>query len=194
MVRRFSSTCFFQPHGRYSTILSTHNNGTATINARQIINLPEGGTKVVQEINGMANNFRIAVSVQHCIIGTTRKRFGNLICFHVQIKSGSHRNSPRHALNTEPVSEIIYCHPRTEADLASGMLCCAVLCCVVLCCVVLCCAVLYCVVLCCVVLCCVVLYCVVLCCVVLCCVVLCCVVLCCAVLCCVQNSRSLAEL
>jgi hypothetical protein len=43
------------------TILSTHNNGIVTINARQIINLLEGGIKVVQEINGMANNSWIAV-------------------------------------------------------------------------------------------------------------------------------------
>jgi hypothetical protein len=107
------------------TILSTHKNGIATINARQVINLLEGGIKVVQEINGTANNSRTAVSEQHCRIGATIKRFGNLICFHVQAKSGTHRNSPRHALNTEPVSEIIYYHPRTEADLASETVWCA---------------------------------------------------------------------
>lgn len=97
------------------TPLSNHTNG-ATINARQIINLLEEGIKVVQEINRMANNSRITVSAQRCRIETTIKRFGNLICFHVQVKSRSHRNSPRHTLNIEPVSEIIYYHPRTEAD------------------------------------------------------------------------------
>jgi hypothetical protein len=98
------------------TLLSTHNNGIATINTRQFINLLEKGIKVVQEINGMANNSRIAVSAQRCRIHTTIKRFGNLVCFHVQVKSGSHRNSPRHTLNTEPVSEIICYHPTTEAE------------------------------------------------------------------------------
>jgi hypothetical protein len=38
------------------TILSTHNNGISTINARQIINLLEGEIKVVQEVNGIKNN------------------------------------------------------------------------------------------------------------------------------------------
>jgi hypothetical protein len=98
------------------TLLSTHNNGIATINTQQIINLLEKGIRVVQEINGMANNSRIAVLKQRCRIQTTIKRFGTLICFHVQVKSESHRNTPRHTLNTEPVSEIIYYNPRTEAD------------------------------------------------------------------------------
>jgi hypothetical protein len=56
------------------TALSTHNIGTATINARQITNLLEGVIKVVQEINGMANNSRIAVSTEHCGTGTTIRR------------------------------------------------------------------------------------------------------------------------
>ena len=91
-----------------------------------VMNLIEEGIKVVQEIDGIATNSRIADWTQHYSIETTIKRFGKLICFHVQMKNGSHRNSPRHALNTEPVSEIIYYHPRTEADLASEAMCCVV--------------------------------------------------------------------
>jgi hypothetical protein len=72
----------------------------------------------------MANNSWIAVWAQHCRTATATERFGNFNCFHVKVKSGSHRNNPGHALNTEPGSEIIYYHPRTEADLASETLCC----------------------------------------------------------------------
>jgi len=60
------------------TILSTHYNGIFTTKARQIINLLEGGIKVVQEINGMANNSRMAVSAQHCRTATEIERFGHL--------------------------------------------------------------------------------------------------------------------
>ena len=157
-------------------VISTHKNGTATINARQIMNLLEEAIKVVQEIDGMATSSRTAVWAQPCSDETTTERFGNLICLHVQVKNGSHKYCPRHALNTEPVSEIICYNPRTEADLAGETLCCAVRCvalrCAVLCCDALRCAALLCVALRCAALCCVVMRCVALRCVALRCVVL----------------------
>ena len=102
----------------------THNNGTAMINAWQIVSLLEEAIKVVQEMDGIQLILVEQFGRSIAVMGITIKSLANLIYAHVQVKNGSHTNSPRHAMNTEPVSEIICYNPRTEADLAGEALCC----------------------------------------------------------------------